>query len=67
MKEIIIAHGWTYLRECTCASPGSIWMRGKNKITLYKKEPRFLLVRVGNMRTTGNDTDLENTLNTFGL
>ncbi len=67
MRETIIAHGWSYLRECTCASPGSIWMKGRNKITLYKTQPKFLLVRVGGARVTGMAEDLENTLNTYGL
>lgn len=62
-----MSHGWTYLRDCNCANPGKIWTRGRNKITLYTNQPKFLLVRVGGDRITGNESDLEMTLNKYGL
>lgn len=67
MIEVLKSHGWVYLRECNCASPGSIYTKGRNKCTAYKNKPKFLLERVGRHRTAGNAEDIEMVLNKYGL
>lgn len=67
MKEIAMNHGWVYLKKCTCAKPGSIYMKGRNKLTIFDDNSAFKLTRIGNVITTGNTEDLEHTLQTYGL
>lgn len=67
MIEVALTHGFAYSRDCDCASPGRIYIKGRNRLTIYTQQPRFLLVRIGNNKTAGNAEDLETTLTTFGL
>lgn len=67
MKEVAMAHGWVYLKKCTCAKSGSTYMKGRNKLTIFDDNSAFKLTRIGNVITTGNPEDLEYTLNTYGL
>lgn len=67
MIEIAKAHGFSYIRECSCANPGSIYAKGRNKLTIYRTQPKFLLKRIGGSITTGKTEDLETVLNKFGL
>lgn len=67
MIETALSHGWKYLKECTCSRPGSIYKKGRNKLTIYHNGIDFKLVRMGNSITTGKKENLEHILATYGL
>lgn len=66
-NEVARNHGFIYDRECFCTNPGSIYLKGKVKLTIHSKQPTFLLTRPGNHKTSGRQEDLERVLNQFGI
>lgn len=65
--NIALAHGFSFTRDCNCASRAKIYKKGKNELFIFYDTPQFKLKRVGNNITVGNAEIMEHTLTTLGL